>query len=191
MLIDYPRGGYRFLKGISPYSAGVIASSGFAVEHVRLSRALPWKRGFAWIDARLHGAGRPRQALCAIALRSPKPFSFAGFGEFNQQYVETLGSWQIGHPETVILDGKTNHRLVIPKRVPLLPCRGQVCTRERPNQKSNGKRDANRDETPGTGADNERVEGEPRNRERGAAQIGAKRAERCPASRDRKDQQEP
>jgi hypothetical protein len=95
MLIDYPRGGYRFLKGISPYSAGVIASSGFAVEHVRLSRALPWKRGFAWIDARLHGAGRPRQALCAIALRSPKPFSFAGFGEFNQQYVETLGSWQI------------------------------------------------------------------------------------------------
>ena len=33
--------------------------------------------------------------MCAIALRSPRPFSFAGFNEFNDRYVELLKSWGI------------------------------------------------------------------------------------------------
>jgi hypothetical protein len=95
MLTDYTPGGYRFLPGISPYSAGVVAARGFAIEHVRLSRPVPWRRGFSWIEQRLRSAGRPRQALCAVALRSPSPFSFTGFNEFNAQYVETLRDWGI------------------------------------------------------------------------------------------------
>jgi hypothetical protein len=95
MLLPNPRGGYSFLKGISPYSAGVVAAPDFAIIHVRLSRPIPWRAGFERIDALLHGAGRPRAALCAMALRSPKPFTFAGFNEFNGGYVEVLKSWDL------------------------------------------------------------------------------------------------
>jgi hypothetical protein len=102
MLSLNTRGDYSFLKGISPYSAGVAALKGFAIEHVRLSRPVPWKKGFALIEQRLRAARRPRQALCAIALRSPKPFSFAGFDGFNAGYVDMLRSWDI------LLDGGVN-----------------------------------------------------------------------------------
>lgn len=37
--------------------------------------------------------GRPKTALCACELRSPRPFSFAGFGDFNRGYVAVLEQW--------------------------------------------------------------------------------------------------
>jgi hypothetical protein len=99
MRIENPKGGYAFLKGISPYSAGVAASPGFEIEHVRLDPALPLKRGFDAIAAHLVTRGRPHQALCAIELRSPRPFTFQGFNQFNATYVTILKSWEI------LLDG--------------------------------------------------------------------------------------
>jgi len=95
MLLPNSRGGYSFLQGLGPYSAGVAAADGFTIEHVRLAAGIPWKAGFERVDAHLRDAGRPRAALCAIALRSPKPFSFDGFDEFNAAYVEVLKSWDI------------------------------------------------------------------------------------------------
>jgi len=95
MLLPNARGGYSFLKGIGPYSGGVAANDGFTVEHVRLSSPVPWKAGFDRIDAYLRTTGRPRAALCAIALRSPKPFTFEGFNQFNAAYVDVLKSWDI------------------------------------------------------------------------------------------------
>jgi hypothetical protein len=99
MLIPNPRGGYSFVRGIAPYSGGVVASPGFHIEHVRLLRPVPWRTGFDLVDAHLRAAGRPRAALCAMALRSPKPFSFTGFNTFNAGYVEILKSWDL------LLDG--------------------------------------------------------------------------------------
>jgi hypothetical protein len=95
MLISNPQGGYSFLRGGKPYSAGVIAVTGFAIEHVRLPVSTPWRAGFDRIDAHLRAAGRPRASLCAIALRSPAPLSFDGFREFNDAYVDLLKSWNI------------------------------------------------------------------------------------------------
>src|SRR2546423_11380236 len=95
MLLTNPRGGYSFLRGISPYSAGVVAAPGFLIEQVLLNRAVPWQAAFDRVEAHLRVAGRPKQALCAMALRSPKPFSFAGFNEFNGRYVEKLKSWDV------------------------------------------------------------------------------------------------
>jgi hypothetical protein len=95
MLIHNSRGNYFFLKGISPYSAGVAASPGYAIEHARLQNALPLRVGFEVIDNHLRSQGRPRSALCGIELRSPRPFSFQGFVEFNSVYVDILRNWEV------------------------------------------------------------------------------------------------
>jgi|SRR5579871_315675 len=88
-------GGYSFLKGISPYSGGVSALPGYEILHVQLDHATPLDRGFAAIDSYLASQRRPRQALCAVELRSPRPFTFQGFQEFNQRYVAILKSWDL------------------------------------------------------------------------------------------------
>lgn len=95
MRIVNPKGNYSFVKGISPYSAGVAAARGFAIEHARLQPALPLRAGFSAVDRRLKAIGRPRQALCGIELRSPRPFTFQGFSDFNAGYVDILKSWDI------------------------------------------------------------------------------------------------
>lgn len=94
-LIEFAAGGYAFLKGVYPYSQGVTALPGFALERVRFARPLPLVQGFAAIESHLAAFGRPRGALCAAELRSPRPFSFDGFGEFNRRYVGVLEDWGI------------------------------------------------------------------------------------------------
>jgi hypothetical protein len=90
MLVPNPQGGYSFLKGIAPYSAGVIASPDFEIERVRLAKPLPVAEAFARLDRHLAGLGRPAQALCGMELRSPRPFTFKGFNDFNAGYVHFL-----------------------------------------------------------------------------------------------------
>ena len=82
-LTDHPIGNYRFLPGIAPYSCGVVSSPGFEIVHVTLQRPVPFRVGFEKIAEYLAAEGRPKAALCAIELRSPRPFSFQGFAEFN------------------------------------------------------------------------------------------------------------
>src|SRR4051812_16181354 len=83
MRIVNPKGNYSFVKGISPYSAGVAASRGYAIEHARLHPAPPQRAGFGAVERHLKSLGRPRQALCAMELRSPRPFTFQGFADFS------------------------------------------------------------------------------------------------------------
>jgi hypothetical protein len=92
-LIPFPDGGYSFLKGGFPYSQGVRAQEGFAIERARFARPLPVEKGFAAIEAHLASLGRPRTALCAAELRSPKPFTMSGFAGFNEGYVAVLKQW--------------------------------------------------------------------------------------------------
>jgi len=94
-LIPFADGGYAFLEGVFPYSQGVVALPGFAIERARFAHTVPMAEGFRRIDDFLAARGRPRAALCAAELRSPKPFSFAGFGEFNRGYVAVLADWGI------------------------------------------------------------------------------------------------
>lgn len=90
MLVDNPKGNFRFLRGIAPYSSGAVAMPGYEVVHVTLAPAPPYRQGFQAIDRHLKEQGRPPQALCGIELRSPRPFTFPGFIEFNKGYVEQL-----------------------------------------------------------------------------------------------------
>ena len=92
-LIDNPHGGYRFLTGIAPYSSGVVAAPGYQLVRATLHTPLPYRQGFELIERHLAGLGRPRAALCAVELRAPRPWSFAGFAGFNAAYQRLLADW--------------------------------------------------------------------------------------------------
>jgi hypothetical protein len=92
-LIPFPDGGFSFLEGVFPYSQGVAALPGFAIERARFARPVPVTEGFRRIADYLSSIGRPKTAFCACELRSPKPFTFAGFGDFNKGYVAVLEQW--------------------------------------------------------------------------------------------------
>ncbi len=95
MLIAKNEGHYHFLKGIDPYSCGVIADSGWEIVHVTLEQDLPWRQGFERVEAHLREVGRDRQALCGMELRSPAPFTMAGFIAFNRDYCQVLKAWDL------------------------------------------------------------------------------------------------
>ena len=90
---DFPAGGYRYIPGVFQYSAGVAALPGLRIERVRFAEPIPLAAGFTRIAQTLRAANRPLTAFCACELRSPAPFTEAGFLSFNQHYVTTLGSW--------------------------------------------------------------------------------------------------
>jgi hypothetical protein len=94
-LIDHPTGNYRFLPGIAPYSCGVVAAPGFEVVHVTLQQPVAYRAGFDRIAKFLEQRGRPRAALCGVELRSPRPYGFAGFAEFNSGYARILEGWDV------------------------------------------------------------------------------------------------
>lgn len=86
-------GNYMFLKGIEPYSCGVIAAPDHEIIHLTFRQPLPWRQGFEAVSAHLAQVGRPRAALCAMELRSPAPFSMEGFIAFNHHYCQVLEEW--------------------------------------------------------------------------------------------------
>ena len=94
-LIPFPDGGYRFIHGVFPYSAGVAAQPGFVIERVRFARMVPMAKGFAAIAAHLKAIGRPLTALCGCELRSPLQFTDEAFAAFNAVYVATLKEWKL------------------------------------------------------------------------------------------------
>lgn len=94
-LIDHPEGNYRFLPGIAPYSCGVVSSPGFEIVHVTFQNPVPYRIGFEKVEKFLAENARPKAALCGIELRSPKPFSFAGFAAFNAEYAAILKDWGV------------------------------------------------------------------------------------------------
>ena len=93
--IANPKGGYYFLTGIAPYSSGVAAMPTNEIVHVIMRNSLPYRKGFEFIQSHLASLGRPRQALCAIQLRIPRPYSFEEFSEFNQGYLDILDKWDL------------------------------------------------------------------------------------------------
>lgn len=92
-VLKFQDGGFRFAKGGFPYSAGVAAEPGFALERARFRRIPSVAEGFERIAAHLKALGRPLTAFCACELRSPAPFTEQGFVAFNKIYVGTLTDW--------------------------------------------------------------------------------------------------
>jgi len=93
MIIENAAGNCSFIRGIGPFSAGVRASAGYTIVHARFHPSVPLAKGYDLIEQELRKANRPINALCGIQLRVPKPFSRAGFDEFNRPYIEKLRGW--------------------------------------------------------------------------------------------------
>ncbi|MBI2804212.1 MAG: RidA family protein [Planctomycetes bacterium] len=94
-LVDHPTGNYRFLPGIAPYSCGAVSSPGFEIANVIFQRPIPYRTGFERIARLLDEQGRPKTALCAISLRSARPYSFQGFADCNAVYTSILERWGV------------------------------------------------------------------------------------------------
>jgi hypothetical protein len=92
-LIPHLQGDYLFLPGISPYSCGVVSAPGFEIAHVTFPHLIAYRRIFDVIENYLKDSRRPKAALCGIELRSPSPFTFSGFAEFNAGYSKILEDW--------------------------------------------------------------------------------------------------
>jgi hypothetical protein len=88
-------GGYRYIPAVFQYSGGVAAEPGHRIERVRFHRPVPLAEGFRRIAAIITEAGRPLTSFCACELRSPEPFTEAGFIAFNEIYVGTLANWGV------------------------------------------------------------------------------------------------
>ena len=84
---------FRFIPGPFQYSAGVAAKSGFALHRFRFVDPVRLADGFKRIEALMASDGLPFTAFCACELRSPAPFTDAGFAAFNREYVGTLERW--------------------------------------------------------------------------------------------------
>jgi hypothetical protein len=98
-VIGCPASGYRYLKGVFQYSAGVAAEPGFEIERSCFLRPVPLDEGFRAIDSHLAAIGRPLTSFCACELRSPAPFTEEGFTAFNRMYVGTLERWGLFRDE--------------------------------------------------------------------------------------------
>jgi hypothetical protein len=94
-VLNFAPGDYCYLRGGFPYSQGVRALDTFALERVRFRSPPPLDVGFAAIARYLELRDRPRQALCAMELRSPRAMSMAEFDAFNRSYVAVLTKWGI------------------------------------------------------------------------------------------------
>lgn len=93
--IDIPKAGFRFIRAVMQYSGGVAALPGFRLERARFARPVPLAEGWRRIAAFLEGIGRPRTSFAACELRSPAPFTEAGFATFNAAYAGVLGEWGV------------------------------------------------------------------------------------------------
>ncbi|HZO54185.1 MAG TPA: hypothetical protein VFB63_15845 [Bryobacteraceae bacterium] len=93
MLVHNARGHYSFIRGIAPYSGGAVADDGFEVVHARFHQPVPLKQGFQAVEQHLAAAKLPIHSLCGMELRSPRPFTFQGFNDFNAGYIDVLKHW--------------------------------------------------------------------------------------------------
>lgn len=93
MLAENISGNYTFIRGIGPFSSGVVARPGFEIVHAVIKPFVPLESGYALVDRHLKGLPRPLAALCGIHLRIPGALSRQAFDEFNRPYIDRLHSW--------------------------------------------------------------------------------------------------
>lgn len=89
-VVEFPTGGYRFIKGTLGYSLGVVALTGFRLERVRFQSPVPLEEALPRMVDIMATLKRPTAALAACELRSPGQLTEDGFRIFNERYLGLL-----------------------------------------------------------------------------------------------------
>jgi hypothetical protein len=89
-LVAISEGGYQSLISGGAIADGVVSLPGFEIRQATFADFVPLEQAFQNIALYLEQQGRPMKALCALQLRSPKPFSPEGFQTFNAGYLGLL-----------------------------------------------------------------------------------------------------
>src|SRR5438093_12729014 len=71
-LLSFERGGYRFLKSVFQYSAGVAAMPGHCIVRVRFRDPVPLAAGFQRVERIIAEACSPLMAVLACVTCSPR-----------------------------------------------------------------------------------------------------------------------
>src|SRR5260370_18506114 len=77
-VVDFPKGGYRFIPGGFQFSGGVAAAAAFEIKPSRFRPPMPLINGFCRIEAIITAAARPPPAFCACELRPPRQLTAQG-----------------------------------------------------------------------------------------------------------------
>lgn len=93
-VLHFEPGNYSFLAvPRGPFSAGVVAMTGYALHRAKFHRPVPMSEGYSRIELHLKRLGRPMTALAACELRSPAPMTPTDFAAFNGEYLKPLHGW--------------------------------------------------------------------------------------------------
>jgi hypothetical protein len=90
-LVANERGGFLFVPGISIFSFGAVAASGFEIVRATFRRPPVFPEGLDAVEQHLRTAGRPMQALCGFEFRNGRQATMREFMTFNDSYIERLG----------------------------------------------------------------------------------------------------
>jgi hypothetical protein len=90
VLVENSKGGFSYLTGIAPYSCGIATSPTHRLIRVVLARPLPWRAGIEGALQLLERRQCPPESLAGVELRSPMVRTMAEFGEFNDDYIQTM-----------------------------------------------------------------------------------------------------
>lgn len=81
---------YRYIAGIPAYSAGVAAEPGYEIAGFRFAQPQPVRSAFLALDRELAARRLAPTAVAGFELRSPQPFGFGAFADFNSGYEDLL-----------------------------------------------------------------------------------------------------
>ncbi len=92
-LVPHPSGAFAFLPASTTFSNGLVVAPDHRLADWEFVEPLPLRPAFDRVAAELEQRGLTWTALAGVELRSPAPFTPAGFAEFNGEYTRLLAEY--------------------------------------------------------------------------------------------------
>ena len=87
----HPNKKFSYIPAISAYSSGVVPSPNYCLVGLRFNEPLNFLSALKYLDEYLPTVNLDPLNIVSFEFRSPQPFSFAGFDDFNTVYFNELG----------------------------------------------------------------------------------------------------
>lgn len=86
----HPNKKFSYIPAINAYSSGVTPAAGYSLVGLRFDKPTTFLKAIEYLDKYLPTVGLDPTNIVSFEFRSPKPFSFNGFGDFNEVYYNEL-----------------------------------------------------------------------------------------------------